>query len=90
MPIYDFIKHEVLTRKDEDVAKRAMYDDITECFWQRPQIARMLPPAYERSYQKARCSRPSPAPRVASVPAASAPRLRPPRLRPRLSGEEGT
>ena len=47
-PMYEFIKNEVLTRKDEDVHTRAMYDDITECFWQRPQIARMLPAAYGR------------------------------------------
>ena len=51
-PLYEFIKHEVLTRKDEDVHLRAMYDDITECFWQRPQIARMLPPAYGRHMDK--------------------------------------
>ena len=25
-PLYEFIKHEVLTRKDEDVHLRAMYD----------------------------------------------------------------
>ena len=29
--------------KSAPIGERAMYDDITECFWQRPQIARMLP-----------------------------------------------
>ena len=31
---------------EEDVHTRVMYDDITECFWQRRQLALMLPAAY--------------------------------------------
>ena len=34
-PIYSFVKHEVFDRRDDEVAQRVMYDDITECFWQR-------------------------------------------------------
>ena len=51
-PIYHFIEHEVLTRRAEDVHLRVMYDDITECFWQRRQLACMLPSFREKKSGK--------------------------------------
>ena len=42
-PMYDFIEHEVSKRREEPVAARVMYDDITECFWQRSMIDLLLP-----------------------------------------------
>ena len=43
--LYDFVEHEVFKRKDEPVEERVMYDDITECFWQRPMVDLLLPAA---------------------------------------------
>ena len=41
-PIYDFIAHEVSKRANEPIAERVMYDDITECFWQRPMLDQQI------------------------------------------------
>ena len=42
-PIYHFIAHEVSGRAADPVATRVMYDDITECFWQRSMVDLLLP-----------------------------------------------
>ena len=52
-PIYDFIAHEVSKRANEPIAERVMYDDITECFWQRPMLDQLLPPGKPTDLDKA-------------------------------------
>eukprot|EP00966_Prymnesium_polylepis_P237466 5492041-Prymnesium_polylepis.1 len=32
-PLYKFLEHEVMKRKDDMVCERVMYDDINETFW---------------------------------------------------------
>ena len=34
-PIYNFLKQQVLLRKDDPISERVMYDDVNEAFWSR-------------------------------------------------------
>ena len=42
-PMYNFLKHEILTRQKEDVGVRVMYDDVNESLWHRDRVLRLLP-----------------------------------------------
>ena len=42
-PMYNFLKHEILTRQKEDVGLRVMYDDVNESLWHRDRVLRLLP-----------------------------------------------
>ena len=42
-PVYNFLKHEILTRQKEDVGLRVMYDDVNESLWHRDRVLRLLP-----------------------------------------------
>ncbi|KAL1498897.1 hypothetical protein AB1Y20_013419 [Prymnesium parvum] len=42
-PIYEFLKLEVLTRKEDLVCERVMYDDVNETFWSVEGVHAMLP-----------------------------------------------
>ena len=41
--MYNFLKHEILTRQKEDVGLRVMYDDVNESLWHRDRVLRLLP-----------------------------------------------
>ena len=45
-PLYHFLHFQLLTRKEEHISTRPMYDDVNECFWQIPQLALLLPDLY--------------------------------------------
>ena len=34
-PLYNFLKQEVLIRKEDPISKRSLYDDVNEAFWDR-------------------------------------------------------
>ena len=34
-PLYNFLKQEVLIRKEEPISQRSLYDDVNEAFWDR-------------------------------------------------------
>ena len=36
--MYNFLKHEILTRQKEDVGLRVMYDDVNESLWHRDRV----------------------------------------------------
>ncbi len=42
-PMYNFLKHEILTRQKEDVGVHVMYDDVNESLWHRDRVLRLLP-----------------------------------------------
>ena len=45
-PLYAFLEHEVMKRKDEPVAQRVMYDDVNEMFWSVDGVHRLLGHGY--------------------------------------------
>ena len=42
--MYDFLAHELRTRRDEPVQDRVLYDDVNECFWDRGLVLSLLSP----------------------------------------------
>ena len=42
-PIYLFLNHEVMKRKDESIGVRVMYDDVNEAFWYADRLDLLLP-----------------------------------------------
>ena len=47
-PFYKMIESEIAGRAKDPVASRVMYDDITECFWQRAMVDLLLPLVNDR------------------------------------------
>ena len=45
-PVYNFLAHEVLKRRDEEVSRRVMYDDVNETFWDPARMRVMVPSLY--------------------------------------------
>ena len=42
-PIYNFLKQQVLLRKDDPISERVMYDDVNEAFWSRSLVLQLMP-----------------------------------------------
>ena len=47
-PFYKMIESEIAGRAKDPVASRVMYDDITECFWQRAMVDLLMPLVNDR------------------------------------------
>lgn len=41
-PIYEFLAHQILARRNQPIAQRVMYDDVNEFFWSRRALASLM------------------------------------------------
>ena len=48
-PIYNFLKQQVLFRKDDPISERVMYDDVNEAFWSRSLVLQLMPQMSDES-----------------------------------------
>ena len=53
-PIYNFLKQQVLLRKDDPISERVMYDDVNEAFWSRSLVLQLMPQMSDES-QRIHC-----------------------------------